>query len=148
MTATGWNRREFVRAAALLGLALGTPGCVTAAALDPAQAPSEDDLAFITRIADMVIPATDTPGAAEAGVGAFVLLALAHGLDGARAPLASAAVTASDRQLTCAPMAASITCPGSAQSWAVTRPKPASPHWMPPPLLATPRRTRGGSSRR
>ncbi|QZH76766.1 MAG: gluconate 2-dehydrogenase subunit 3 family protein [Erythrobacter sp.] len=97
MTATGWNRREFVRAAALLGLALATPGCVTAAALDPAQAPSEDDLAFITRISDMVIPATDTPGAAEADVGAFVLLALAHGLDGARAPLAPNAVSTTIR---------------------------------------------------
>jgi len=88
MEELGWNRREFVRAAGLLGIVLGVPGCTTAAALDPAYAPGLDDLMVMNEIAELVIPATDTPGAAEAEVGAFVLLALEHGLDGARVPLA------------------------------------------------------------
>ncbi|MCB2065023.1 MAG: gluconate 2-dehydrogenase subunit 3 family protein [Erythrobacter sp.] len=97
MEGTGWNRREFVRAAALLGTALGLPGCVTATALDPALAPTIDELALANTVADLVIPATETPGAAEADVGAFVLLALAHGLEGARDPLAAGAITAAIR---------------------------------------------------
>ena len=90
MTQAGWNRREFVRAAALLGIALGTPGCVTAAALDPSEAPSDRQLAMLREVAQIVIPRTDTPGAGDAGAGEFVALALAYGLDGSRAPLSSA----------------------------------------------------------
>lgn len=97
MKGVGWNRREFVRAAALLGVALGAPGCVSTDALDPALAPTIDELALMTEVADLVIPATDTPGAAEAEVGAFVLLALAHGMDGARDALAPDAVTTTIR---------------------------------------------------
>ena len=89
-----WNRREFVSAAALLGLALGVPGCVTANALDQADAPSDRQLAMLTAVAQIVLPRTDTLGAGDAGVGAFVALALAHGLDGTRAPLNPAARTA------------------------------------------------------
>lgn len=87
----GWNRREFVSAAALLGLALGAPGCVTATALDPADAPDDRQLAMLAAVAQIVLPRTDTPGAGDAGVGAFVALALAHGVDGTRAPLNPAA---------------------------------------------------------
>lgn len=91
MSEAGWNRREFIRAAALLGIALGTPGCVTAAALEPSDAPTERQLAMLREVAQIVIPRTDTPGAGDAGAGAFVALALAHGLDGTRAPAAAAA---------------------------------------------------------
>lgn len=97
MEGAGWNRREFVRAAALLGTAMGLPGCVSAAALDPALAPTVDELALMNAVSELVIPATDTPGAAAAEVGAFVLLALAHGLEGARMPLATASVSTTIR---------------------------------------------------
>lgn len=90
MTETGWHRREFLRAAAVLGVVLATPGCVTPAALDPADAPTERQLAMLREVAQIVIPATDTPGAGDAGAGAFVALALAHGLDGTRRPAALA----------------------------------------------------------
>jgi len=87
MTGPGWDRREFIRAAALLGAALGTPGCVTTAALDPSAAPTDRQLAMLREASQIVIPRTDTPGAGDAGVGEFVALALAHGLEDSRAPL-------------------------------------------------------------
>lgn len=93
----GWDRREFIRAGALLGVALGVPGCVSAQAMDPALAPTFNELALIDTVSELVIPATDTPGAREAEVGAFVVLALAHGLDGARDALAPNAVSAAIR---------------------------------------------------
>ena len=43
-------------------------------------------------VCDLVLPATDTPGAVEAGVPAFVALALAHGLNGTGPRIASAAI--------------------------------------------------------
>ena len=97
----GWNRREFVRAAALLGIALGLPGCATttvsapdlAAALPPEEAPNDRQLAMLREVAQIVIPATDTPGAGDAEVGAFVAMALAHGMEASRAPLPPAAQT-------------------------------------------------------
>jgi hypothetical protein len=87
----GWNRREFVYAAGLLAIALGLPGCVTATTMDPEEAPSERQLAMLREVSQIVIPATDTPGAGDAGVGAFVAMALAHGMEGSRAPLPPAA---------------------------------------------------------
>jgi hypothetical protein len=89
----GWNRREFVGAAGLLAIALGLPGCVTATALEPSEAPTDRQLALLREVAQIVIPATDTPGAGDAGVGAFVAMALAHGMEASRAPLSPAAQT-------------------------------------------------------
>jgi hypothetical protein len=90
----GWNRRDFVGAAALAALALGLPSAaVVLSGLDDADAPSPDQRALLGKVADLVIPATDTPGAAAAGVGDFVLLALAHGLLDTRAPLSRQTVT-------------------------------------------------------
>lgn len=74
----------------MLGVVLATPGCVTPAALDPVEAPTERQLAMLREVAQIVIPATDTPGAGDAGAGAFVALALAHGLEGTRRPAALA----------------------------------------------------------
>lgn len=98
----GWNRREFVGAAGLLAIALGLPGCVTATAatttsatttLAPEEAPTDRQLAMLREVSQIVLPATDTPGAGDAEVGAFVAMALAHGMEASRTPLAPAART-------------------------------------------------------
>ena len=91
MANAGWNRREFVGAAGLLAIALGLPGCVTATTLPAEEAPTDRQLAMLREVSQIVLPATDTPGAGDAGVGAFLAMALAHGMDGTRAPLAPAA---------------------------------------------------------
>ncbi len=89
MAGTGWNRRDFVGGAALVALALGLPSAaVVLSGLDDAEAPSRGQRAMLGKVADLVLPTTDTPGAAAAGVGDFVLLALAHGMLDTRAPLA------------------------------------------------------------
>lgn len=92
---TGWNRREFVSASALLALALGIPVAGCATTLPVAQdAPGERQVALMRAVAQAVIPATDTPGAGDAGAGEFAILALAHGLDGTARPVGSSIVTA------------------------------------------------------
>jgi hypothetical protein len=92
MAGTGWNRREFMGAAALLALVVGVPaGVVSLTGLDDADAPTDRQRAMMREVAQAVLPRTGTPGAGEVGVGDFVILALAHGLDGTRAPAASAA---------------------------------------------------------
>ncbi|MFK4871327.1 gluconate 2-dehydrogenase subunit 3 family protein [Novosphingobium sp. ZW T3_23] len=91
----GWNRREFAGGAALLALALGIPVAgVRLTDLDSAELPSDRQRRLIAEVSDLVIPRTDTPGAMDVGVGDFVVLALAHGLSGTRAPMASGMVTA------------------------------------------------------
>ncbi len=98
MEGKGWSRREFAGAASLLALALGLPSAaVYLDGLDDADAPSDRQRAIMREVADMVIPDTETPGAGAAGVGDFVLLALAHGLEGARAALAPDAVSTTIR---------------------------------------------------
>lgn len=86
---TGWQRREFVKGAALLALAYAMPAAAAdPAALDPATAPSPRRVALMRSLAQIVIPRTDTPGAGDLGTGDFVLLALAHGLEGTGKPVA------------------------------------------------------------
>lgn len=83
----GWTRRDFGGAMALLALAVGVPSAgVMLSDLDPAEEPSPRQLAVMRAVAQGVIPATDTPGAGDAGAGEFAVLALAHGLDGTRQP--------------------------------------------------------------
>lgn len=55
--------------------------------------PSDRQREIVAEVADLVIPRTTTPGAREVGVGDFVILALAHGLSGTAAPMASGAIT-------------------------------------------------------
>lgn len=93
-TETGWNRREFVGAGALLALFVGVPIGVNMLTPDPDDLPSERQRDMMRLVSDIVIPRTATPGAGEVGTGDFVILALAHGLDGTRNAAATAAVTA------------------------------------------------------
>ncbi len=95
MNSSGWNRRDFMGAAALVALAVGLPSAAVVLGGVPGDdAPSARQRQVMAEVAERVIPATDTLGGAATGTGDFVLLALAHGLDGTRAPVAGAAVTA------------------------------------------------------
>lgn len=70
------ERREF-----LAGMALMMAVAPMAAHARPAPSP---DQPLLREVAQLVIPRSATPGAGEVGVGAFVLLALAHGLEGTK----------------------------------------------------------------
>lgn len=92
---TGWSRREFAGAAVLLGLVVGLPTAVVRLSdLNAEDAPTDRQRAMMRSVAQHVIPRTDTPGAGDVGVGDFVILALAHGLDGTRDPAAAGAAYA------------------------------------------------------
>lgn len=83
---SGWNRREFFSATALLALALGLPvAAVQSTPLAPEDAPTDGQRALMADVSQLLIPATTTPGAGNVGAGGFAILALAHGLDHARA---------------------------------------------------------------
>jgi hypothetical protein len=87
-----WSRRHFIAGATLLAAAVGVPiAAIRLQDLPTEDAPTDRQHALIRRVSDLVIPRTDTAGAAEVGVGEFVILALAHGLEGSRAPAAGAA---------------------------------------------------------
>jgi hypothetical protein len=88
---TDWSRREFAKAGGLLAVLLSLPlaGCNLLAGTDD-EVPDERQIAVFHAMAQAVIPATDTPGAGDVGTGEFVLLALAHGLEGTRQPFTSA----------------------------------------------------------
>lgn len=91
--AAGWSRRDFFGGAALLAMAVGIPAAVARYSdLDPSDEPSDRQRAMIAGVSQLVIPRTDTAGAGEVGVGDFVILALAHGLEGSRAPVAADAM--------------------------------------------------------
>lgn len=93
MAERGWNRRDFFGGAALFALAVGVPvAAVSWSHLDDDDAPTDRQRAILREVAQGVIPATGTPGAGDVGVGDFVILALAHGLDGTRDPVASSAM--------------------------------------------------------
>ena len=87
---TGWNRRSFLGAAALVAVQAAVPGgTAVLKQLDPKDAPSPRRRKLMRLVADHVIPATDTTGAGAVGAGEFVLVALAHGLEGTRRPPAA-----------------------------------------------------------
>jgi len=87
----GWDRREFARASALLAMATGLPVAVVRASA--AAKPARRHRNLIADVSQCVLPRTATPGAGEVGVGDFVILALAHGLERSRVPIAGAAAT-------------------------------------------------------
>ena len=76
-----WTRRDFGRAAVLLSAALGAPA-QTLLAQTTTPPPDAALLALLNEVSQLVIPRTDTPGAGDVNTGAFVALALAHGLEG------------------------------------------------------------------
>ncbi|HWU01830.1 MAG TPA: gluconate 2-dehydrogenase subunit 3 family protein [Novosphingobium sp.] len=83
------NRRDFLSGAALLALALGLPaGALAATPAIPAASPRQHQM--LAAASQIAIPRTDTPGAADAGVPDFVVLALDHGLEDARRPVTNA----------------------------------------------------------
>lgn len=87
---TGWSRRSFLGAASLVALLSSTPGgAEVLSKLDPKDVPSPHMRKLMRTIAELVIPTTDTPGAGALGVDDFVLVALAHGLEGTRKPPAA-----------------------------------------------------------
>lgn len=87
-----WNRRHFIGGAALLALAVGVPlATLRLHDLPDEEAPTDRQRLLARQVGDLVIPRTDTAGAAETGVGEFLILALAHGLEGSRAPASGAA---------------------------------------------------------
>ena len=82
---SGWNRREFGAAAATLAVIVGVPvGVIKLSNLSADEAPTDRQQVLMRHVSQLVLPRTQTPGAGEAGVGDFVILALAHGLDGSR----------------------------------------------------------------
>jgi len=91
MAETGLARREILGGAALFAMVVGIP---TAAVrwTDTADIVTDRQRAVLRDAAQRVIPRTTTPGAGEIGAHDFVILALAHGLDGTRAPAAGAAL--------------------------------------------------------
>ena len=87
---TGWHRRDFLAGAALFALAIGIPAAgVSLVNLSEDDAPTDRQRQIMRQVSQTVLPATDTPGAGDVGVGDFVILALAHGLDGTREPAGS-----------------------------------------------------------
>lgn len=90
-TKTRLSRRDFFQGAALLALALGIPiAGVRLSHLEQEDVLSDRQRQLLREISQLVIPRTDTPGAGDVGVGDFVILALAHGLEGSRGPGGSA----------------------------------------------------------
>jgi hypothetical protein len=84
---TGWNRRTFLGAAALVAFhASAASGAEVLRRLDANEEPPPHRRMLMRLVADLVLPATDTPGAGAVGVGDFVLVGLAHGLEGTRRP--------------------------------------------------------------
>ncbi|MAM39795.1 MAG: twin-arginine translocation pathway signal protein [Erythrobacter sp.] len=86
----GWQRRDFLAGATLFTLAIGIPVAgVSLFDTDEDDAPTDRQRLMMRQVSQAVLPATDTPGAGDVGVGDFVILALAHGLDGTREPAGS-----------------------------------------------------------
>ncbi len=87
---TGLDRREFLSGAALLALALGVPtAAVRLSQIADDDMPSPRQRLLAREVSQIVLPRTGTPGAGDVGVGDFLILAFAHGLEDSRAPLAN-----------------------------------------------------------
>lgn len=94
----GPGRRDVLGGAALLALVVGVPAAVVRLSRPAGPEASERQLAIIREAAQLTLPRTATPGAGDVGVGDFVALALAHGLDGTRAPAAGSTMPVTIRR--------------------------------------------------
>lgn len=72
------KRRDVLQLAGMLGVSLILPGCTPIKA-DFSLSQSEVD--FMSEISDVIIPATDTPGARQANVGEFARMMVADWFD-------------------------------------------------------------------
>ena len=72
------KRRDVLQFAGMLGVSLIVPGCTPINSDVPL---SQSDVDFMTEIADIIIPATDTKGAREAEVGEFARMMVADWFD-------------------------------------------------------------------
>lgn len=77
-------RREFMAGMAMM-MAVA-PAVAKAGAAAKAMSRPGPYQPLLREVAQLVIPRGETPGAGEVGVGAFVLIALAHGLEGTHRP--------------------------------------------------------------
>jgi len=75
----GVSRRDVLHGGVASFFAMLAPATVLAAV---ERAANDARTPLVERLCDLVIPPTDTPGAAAAGAGAFVLLAIDHGVAG------------------------------------------------------------------
>lgn len=82
------DRREMVAAGVLALGVVGVPLAVLRSMRVPEGdvPPTERQLAVAKDVAQLLIPRTDTPGGADVGAHDYLVLALAHGLDGTRVP--------------------------------------------------------------
>lgn len=84
----GWSRRQYLAGTAILAAVIGVPlAAIKLDMFDDDEAPSDLQRALMRSVSQIVIPATETPGAGDIGTGDFLLLAFAHGLENSRAPL-------------------------------------------------------------
>ncbi|WP_426264861.1 gluconate 2-dehydrogenase subunit 3 family protein [Sphingomonas sp. PWP1-2] len=90
---TDFDRREMIGAGALALGVIAMPIAVLRAMRAPTDdEPSDRQKLIAQQVAQILIPPTDTPGGADVGADAFLLLALAAGLDGTRTPDGGAAI--------------------------------------------------------
>ncbi len=94
-----WSRRDLFGAVTLFALAIGVPAAVVKLSdLDEKDAPTERQRKLMREVSDLVLPDTDEPGAGKTGVGDFLIVALAHGLDGTREAVPSDNLGAIERE--------------------------------------------------
>jgi hypothetical protein len=92
------DRRQLLGAGLLATAAVATPLLVWQRMRHGDRGEASDrQRAMLREVAQLTIPRTDTPGAADVGTHDFVILALAHGLDGTRQPAAGESIPASIR---------------------------------------------------
>ncbi|WP_068079422.1 gluconate 2-dehydrogenase subunit 3 family protein [Novosphingobium rosa] len=82
-----WKRRDVLGGAALFALAVGLPvAAIRLTDLSPDDRPTPRLRRMLREVSQLVIPRSDTPGAGDAGVGDFLIFALAHGMEGTGEP--------------------------------------------------------------